>query len=207
MLVAMMLPPATMMLMQPQMMVHALTPPLPMSIVTVLVWSQWIALASVEDQLLRTSAAFVVVQVSPKVLATAMATFLTSAANAVATEGSCAQPNVTFQVDMNLYGDLGESTVFVNGNFNGWCGACNPMSDDDGDGVWTVTLPLDAGTIEYKFTVDGWNSQENFVGGESCTISSNGYTNRVLTFDADTVLPVVCWNSALTHVQMRSLTT
>ena len=57
-----------------------------MSIVTVLVWSQWIALASVEDQLLRTSAAFVVVQVSPKVLATAMATFLTSAANAVATE-------------------------------------------------------------------------------------------------------------------------
>ena len=108
---------------------------------------------------------------------------------------SCAQPNVTFQVDMNLYGDLGESTVFVNGNFNGWCGACNPMSDEDGDGVWTVTLPLDAGTIEYKFTVDGWNSQENFVGGESCTISSNGYTNRVLTFDADTVLPVVCWNS------------
>ena len=108
---------------------------------------------------------------------------------------SCAQPNVTFQVDMNLYGDLGESTVYVNGNFNGWCGACNPMSDEDGDGVWTVTLPLDAGTIEYKFTVDGWNSQENFVGGESCTISSNGYTNRVLTFDADTVLPVVCWNS------------
>ena len=71
---------------------------------------------------------------------------------------------------MNLYGDLGASTVYVNGNFNGWCGACNPMSDEDGDGVWTVTLPLDAGTIEYKFTVDGWNSQENFAGGESCTI-------------------------------------
>ena len=77
------------------------------------------------------------------------------------------------------------------------------MSDEDGDGVWTVTLPLDAGTIEYKFTVDGWNSQENFVGGESCTISSNGYTNRVLTFDADTV-SCVCWN--FYYVQMRVTT-
>ena len=61
---------------------------------------------------------------------------------------SCAQANVTFQVDMNLFqGSFGG--VFVNGNFNGWCGSCNPMSDDDGDGVWAVTLPLDPGTIEY----------------------------------------------------------
>ena len=108
---------------------------------------------------------------------------------------SCAQANVTFHVDMNLYGDLGASTVFVNGNFNGWCGACNPMSDPEGDGIWSVTLPLDPGTIEYKFTVDGWNNQENFAGGESCTSTIDGYTNRTLTFDADTDLDVVCWGS------------
>ena len=108
---------------------------------------------------------------------------------------SCAQANVTFHVDMNLYGDLGESTVFVNGSFNGWCGACNPMSDPEGDGIWSVTLPLDPGTIEYKFTVDGWNNQENFAGGESCTSTIDGYTNRTLTFDADTNLDVVCWGS------------
>ena len=108
---------------------------------------------------------------------------------------SCAQANVTFQVDMNLYGDLGASTVFVNGSFNGWCGACNPMADADGDGIWSVTLPLDPGTIEYKFTVDGWNNQENFAGGESCTSTIDGYTNRTLTFDADTELDVVCWGS------------
>ena len=108
---------------------------------------------------------------------------------------SCAQANVTFHVDMNLYGDLGESTVFVNGSFNGWCGACNPMSDPEGDGIWSVTLPLDPGTIEYKFTVDGWNNQENFAGGESCTSTIDGYTNRTLTFDADTDLDVVCWGS------------
>ena len=108
---------------------------------------------------------------------------------------SCAQADVTFHVDMNLYGDLGESTVFVNGSFNGWCGACNPMSDPEGDGIWSVTLPLDPGTIEYKFTVDGWNNQENFAGGESCTSTIDGYTNRTLTFDADTNLDVVCWGS------------
>ena len=103
---------------------------------------------------------------------------------------------MTFHVDMNLYGDLGESTVFVNGSFNGWCGACNPMSDPEGDGIWSVTLPLDPGTIEYKFTVDGWTNQENFSGGESCTSTIDGYTNRTLTFDADTDLDVVCWGSA-----------
>ena len=108
---------------------------------------------------------------------------------------SCAQANVTFHVDMNLYGDLGESTVFVNGSFNGWCGACNPMSDPEGDGIWSVTLPLDPGTIEYKFTVDGWTNQENFSGGESCTSTIDSYTNRTLTFDADTDLDVVCWGS------------
>ena len=58
--------------------------------------------------------------------------------------------------------------VFVNGSFNGWCGNCNPMDDSDGDGVWTVTLPLTQDSIEYKLTVDGWNDQENFPGG-SCT--------------------------------------
>ena len=58
-----------------------------------------------------TSAAYVVVLASLDMFVTATATFLTIAVNAAAT-GSCAQPNVTFQVDMNLYGDLGESTVF-----------------------------------------------------------------------------------------------
>ena len=88
-----------------------------------------------------------------------------------------------------------QALVYVNGNFNGWCGDCNPMSDEDGDGVWTVTLPLDAGTIEYKFNVDGWNHQEMFIGGESCTINENGFIHRRLSIYTDTVLPVACWNS------------
>ena len=110
--------------------------------------------------------------------------------------------NVTFHVDMNLYGDLGESTVFVNGSFNGWCGAFRCQILKVTEFGQNVTLPLDPGTIEYKFTVDGEiglhrmvNNQENFAGGESCTSTIDGYTNRTITFDADTDLDVVCWGS------------
>ena len=61
----------------------------------------------------------------------------------------------------NYPSGLGASdVVYVNGNFNSWCGECNPMADDDGDGIWTLTLPLADGVYEYKFTVNGWNSQE-----------------------------------------------
>ena len=49
-------------------------------------------------------------------------------------------------------------TVYVNANFNGWCGACNPMADDDGDGVWTVTLQLASDYYEYKYTVNAWSA-------------------------------------------------
>ena len=87
------------------------------------------------------------------------------------------------------------SQVYLSGSFNGWCGACNPMDDSDADGIWTITLPLMAGTIEYKFTLDGWNYQEEFAGGESCTSTIDGFTNRSLTFDAETVLDAVCWES------------
>ena len=40
--------------------------------------------------------------------------------------------DVTFQVDMSQYqGTYG--TVNINGSFNGWCGACATMTDDDGE--------------------------------------------------------------------------
>jgi hypothetical protein len=106
--------------------------------------------------------------------------------------------NVTFSVDTANYpGGLGESdVVYLNGNFNGWCGDCNPMSDDDGDGIWTITMELADGDYEYKFTVNGWNSQEEFSEVvEGCTISDGTYTNRALTVAGeDMVLPTVYWN-------------
>ena len=74
-----------------------------------------------------------------------------------------AQKDVTFIVDMRDYSATSYTTVNLNGDFNGWCGSCNPMSDPEGDSIWTVTLPLTADSIEYKFTLDGWTGQENLT--------------------------------------------
>ena len=117
-------------------------------------------------------------------------------------DGTCpaATPtyNVSFSVDTSNYpGGLGaDDTVYLNGNFNGWCGECNPMSDDDGDGIWTLTLPFEDGNYEYKFTVNGWSSQEEFTSvTEGCTVTDGTYTNRALTVAGeDMTLPTVYWN-------------
>ena len=102
--------------------------------------------------------------------------------------------DVTFQVDMNQYAGS-FTTPEVNGQFNGWCGNCNVMTDADMDGIWEVTLPITADSTEYKFSHDNWTGQENFVGGEACTKTDGGFTNRFVVLTADTVLPPVCWES------------
>jgi len=104
-------------------------------------------------------------------------------------------PMVTFKVDMSQYTGPGFTTVNLNGTFNGWCGACNPMTDANMDGIWDVTLPIGPGAIEYKFTLDGWNGQEQFVGGETCTVTNGGFTNRSYTVTGDADLGTVCFNS------------
>ena len=73
--------------------------------------------------------------------------------------------NVTFKVDMNNYSATSYSAVYVNGSYNGWCGTCNPLTDTDQDGVWEGTFEITADSIEYKFTLDGWNGQENLTSG------------------------------------------
>ncbi len=106
--------------------------------------------------------------------------------------------DVTFAVDMNDYVTGGGSTaagVFLNGTFNGWCGTCTPMTDANGDNVWDVTVPIGLGAIEYKFTVDGWNVSEQFVGGESCTVTNGGFTNRSYNVTAPATVGEVCWQS------------
>ena len=69
------------------------------------------------------------------------------------------------------------------------------MADADGDSIWTVTLPLTADSIEYKFTLDGWTGQENLTSGSACTKTTGIYTNRFAAFTGDTILPGVAWES------------
>ncbi len=104
--------------------------------------------------------------------------------------------NVTFGVDMNVYaGDFMQ--VFLSGSFNGWSGDGNPLTDEDGDGIWTTTIPLAAGDYDYKFQVDGWAAQEQWDAANDCTAAfgDNGeFINRVITVGGDAE---VCfnWNS------------
>jgi hypothetical protein len=87
------------------------------------------------------------------------------------------------------------TTPEVNGTFNNWCGGCAPMTDTDGDDVWEITIPLAAGTHEFKYAYDAWTGQESLTSGSACTITTDGFTNRVITVSEDMSMDVVCWAS------------
>ena len=122
--------------------------------------------------------------------------------NSCESDGTCPDPeptsDITFSVDMSNYtaGLSDPDTVYLNGTFNSWCGECNPMSDDDGDGIWTITMPLEDGDYEYKFTINGWSSQEQFSEVvEGCTVTDGTFVNRALTVASENItLPTVYWN-------------
>ena len=113
-------------------------------------------------------------------------------------EVSSATPStasVDFAVNMSEYTD-DFTTVYVSGTFNGWDGTANPLSDDDGDNIWTTTIDgIELGSIEYKFQVDGWTDQEFFNGTEVCTVTDGDFTNRVAAIGGDMSLPTFCWES------------
>jgi len=101
---------------------------------------------------------------------------------------SMSAADVTFSVDMNGYTDA-FTTVYVSGNFNGWAGDANPLTDEDGDGVWEAIIPLDDGNYDFKFQVDSWAVQENWDTTASCTqaFGDNGeFINRVISVSGDT---------------------
>lgn len=49
----------------------------------------------------------------------------------------------------------GAQSVSLAGDFNGWSRNATPLEDVDGQGQWSVTLPLTPGRHEYAFLVDG----------------------------------------------------
>jgi hypothetical protein len=54
---------------------------------------------------------------------------------------------------------LGASRVAVVGDFNAW--EETPLSDENGDGIWTASIPLSPGRYEYAFVIDGrWWGQD-----------------------------------------------
>lgn len=99
--------------------------------------------------------------------------------------GMVAAPgNITFQVDMNSFG--GSFTeVFIFGQFNNFDPVANPLTDDDGDGIWETTVALAPGPNEYKFLAG--DVEEVLVAGTDCTITTPDgiFTNRLIEVSGD----------------------
>tara|TARA_Y100000748_G_C15491646_1_gene486710 strand:+ start:1261 stop:2451 length:1191 start_codon:yes stop_codon:yes gene_type:complete len=112
--------------------------------------------------------------------------------------------NVTFTVDMRNANLADGDKVNLNGSSDGlgnWCGGCNEMSDDDNDGIYNITMPLTTNTMyEYKFTVNGWNRQEQFTGDDACAYQAPGseFWNRPLdlgNLEENISLDSKCYNT------------
>ncbi len=71
------------------------------------------------------------------------------------------------------------SVVALAGSFNDWDPLQAPMADDEGNGLYSCTVTLDAGSYEYKFVVD----EEWILDEENPNFASNdfGTLNSVLT--------------------------
>lgn len=112
---------------------------------------------------------------------------------------------VTFNVDMNTYTES-FTTVYVTGNFVGWDGTAHPMSDDDGDGVYTTAVDFLPGDYEYKFELDDWAVQELFMEGDPCTVTdgSGQFTNRSLTVEDTDFGVCFHWNTCTDCISLST---
>ncbi len=97
--------------------------------------------------------------------------------------------DVTFSVDMTGV-DLTDGNPTLQSTFNSWCGDCNPMSDDDADNIWTVTVNIPQGDYEYKYALGAWVSQEAVPGDCENTLGAN----RAVTVTGDVTLATDVYN-------------
>ncbi len=97
--------------------------------------------------------------------------------------------SVTFQVDMNNE-TVDANGVHMAGSFQGWDPAATALSDDDGDGIYSIIVDtLTAGaTYEYKYiNGNAWGQDETAFGGN----------RSVVIPDTSIVLPPYCFNSLI----------
>jgi len=104
-------------------------------------------------------------------------------------EGEAGTTTVTFRVDMAGVDVAGG--VFLQSDFNGWCGRCEPLSDVDGDGIWSVAVRLSPGLYQYKLTTNGWDGLQEDVPRECDLLPNDEHHNRyVLVGEEDVFIPV-----------------
>lgn len=61
------------------------------------------------------------------------------------------------QVRFNFKPSYKAKKIYLAGSFNGWDPSDSDylLKDEDGDGIWSITIPLGAGSYQYKFVADG----------------------------------------------------
>ena len=107
------------------------------------------------------------------------------------TDGVDGPHDITLSVDMSGYGGS-FTTVYVSGNFNGWSGTDNSMTDMGG-GIWEATISVPEAQYEFKFTIDDWANQEIFTAGDPRTVENGGFVNRYFQADGSKSLSYI-WN-------------
>ena len=92
--------------------------------------------------------------------------------------------NMNAQITAGLFDPSVNNTVKVKGSFDGWAGT--NMSDDDSDGIYTVTSPVPIGPIQYLFT---------FVDTAGIIVSETLTQNRRYTVElsAETIILETVW--------------
>jgi hypothetical protein len=113
-------------------------------------------------------------------------------------EGSIVLVDVTFQVNMQDE-TVSSDGVHLAGNIQGWNPATTLMTDDDADGVYEVTLPVESGTVaEFRF-VNGndWPLSESVP--SLCGVPNGlGQNNRTyLVGDVDGTFGPVCFGACV----------
>jgi 1,4-alpha-glucan branching enzyme len=77
------------------------------------------------------------------------------------------------------YADPSASSVHLAGDFNEWSTSANALEKGEG-GVWYVVIPLDGGTYQYKFVINGtdWKTDptnpetaDDGYGGENSVVT------------------------------------
>ena len=108
-------------------------------------------------------------------------------------EESCPLPTpVTFQVDMSQESSVSSSGIHIAGDFQGWDPGSSSMSDDDGDGIWEISMLLDQGDHLFKFiNGDSWEGVEDFP-GEDC---ADDWGNRLITVGEEPLEYEACFSS------------
>lgn len=107
--------------------------------------------------------------------------------------GPCGTATVLFRVDMTQVAAISPAGVHIAGSFQGWVVDGTPMSDADGDGIWTYTATIPnaelGSQIEYKFiNGNSWVNPQDQLVGAPC---ANGSGNRVLDLTNYNMVPGV----------------